>query len=322
MNEIENIRLEDVPCVLGCARNDEILFNGHDLLHNLPGEYSVVRCRGCSLIRTNPRPTNDSIGVYYPDNYEPYISSIVNIEKVASTKGIKQFLKPFLNRIFDSHSTKLPLLQPGKMLEIGCASGSFLHHMARKGWRVEGIEFSEKAAKAAHALGYKVHVGALESAPQLEGSFDLIVGWMVLEHLHDPVGSLRKLREWAKPEAWLALSVPNAGSLEFKLFKDKGFALQLPTHLNHFTPKTLEQVLLAGGWRLEKMYHQRTLNNLIGSLGYYLRHKGYIKLGNKLIKFPEQGGLLVYILFPFACLMSLFGQTGRMNAWARPVKID
>jgi 2-polyprenyl-3-methyl-5-hydroxy-6-metoxy-1,4-benzoquinol methylase len=317
MNITENVNLEDVSCSLGCARNDEILFSAHDLMHNLPGEYSVVRCRACGLIRTNPRPTNESIGLYYPDNYEPYLSSIVNIEKEAPTKGIKQFFKPLVNRIFNSMGTNLPQLQPGKMLEIGCASGSFLHHMARKGWCVEGIEFSEKAAKAAHALGYKVHAGALESALQLEESFDLIVGWMVLEHLHEPVGGLRKLREWAKSEAWLVLSVPNAGSVEFQLFKDKGFALQLPTHLHHFTPKTLEKTLQAGGWKLEKIFHQRTLNNFIGSLGYFLRHRGFIKLGNKLIKFPEQGGLFVYILYPLSWLMSLFGQTGRMTVWAK-----
>lgn len=317
-----SIRLENVSCSLGCDRNDKVLFSGHDLMHDLPGEYDVVKCCNCGLIRTNPRPTNESIGFYYPDNYEPYLSTIVNKDIKSSRTGIKQHLKPLVNRIFNSCGTTLPPIKPGKMLEIGCASGSFLHHMAGNGWNVQGIEFSEKAASAAHKLGYKVQVGSLESISQIDAYFDLIVGWMVLEHLHDPVGSLKKLRGWASPETWLVLSVPNAASIEFQLFKDKGFALQLPNHLHHFTPQTLEQVLLAGGWKLEKLYHQRTLNNFIGSLGYSLRNKGFINISNKLIKFPERGGLLVYILFPFACLMSLFGQTGRMTAWARPVKID
>ena len=80
--------------------------------------------------------------------------------------------------------------------------------MAAQGWHVEGIEFSEKAAQAASRLGYKVHTGSLESAPAPAHPIDLIVGWMVLEHLHDPIGCLKKLNEWASQDAWLVLSVP------------------------------------------------------------------------------------------------------------------
>lgn len=203
------------------------------------------------------------------------------------------------------------------MLEIGCASGAFLHQMAGQGWQVQGIEFSEKAAQAAIQLGYDVHIGALETAPQPDAPVDLIMGWMVLEHLYDPVSGLQRLREWAAPGAWLALSIPNANSFEFSLFKDKWYALQLPTHFYHFTPSTLEIMLAAGGWQLEKVYHQRVLSNLIASVGYVLRDKGYLKLGQNLIDYPDRAGWGHYVVFPLAWLLSLFGQTGRMTVLAR-----
>jgi 2-polyprenyl-3-methyl-5-hydroxy-6-metoxy-1,4-benzoquinol methylase len=317
MSKNSNLLLEDVSCCLGCPKNDELLFSAQDLLHSLPGEYKVVKCCTCGLIRTNPRPTPETIGLYYPDNYGPYIGSIVNLNAQKQNVGFKSSIKPLVNRIFNFNGTTLPELNPGRMLEIGCASGSYLHYMASKGWVVEGVVFSEKAAKAAQQLGYKVHVGALENAPQPEESYDLVVGWMVLEHLHDPVGSLKKLRDWTKPEAWLALSVPNAGSLDFTLFKDEGFALQLPTHLHHFTTETLAKVLSAGGWQIVKVYHQRTLSNFVGSVGYKLRANGYEKLAKKFIDFPEKGGFFVYFLYPLSVLMSLFGQTGRMTVWAK-----
>lgn len=312
---IDSTQLEDVSCPLGCPRNDEIVLTGRDLLHDLSGEFNVAKCRTCELMRTNPRPTPDTIGFYYPDDYGPYLGTQVNQDK--PTSSIKELLKPLVKRVFNFNTQRLPSLAPGRMLEVGCASGAFLHQMASQGWQVRGIEFSEKAAQAAAQLGYRVHAGPLETAPPPEEPFDLIVGWMVLEHLHDPVGGLQKLREWTKPGAWLALSVPNAGSLEFRLFKDKWYALQLPTHLHHFTPTTLEKVLSASGWKLEKVHHQRTLNNLIASTGYVLRGKGYAKLGQKLIDFPEQGGWVVYALYPLAWLFSVFGQTGRMTVWAR-----
>lgn len=316
MSTPKEIMLEKVSCPIGCDKSDEVVLTGHDLLHDLPGEFTVVRCCSCGVMRTNPRPTPDHIGTYYPDNYGPYVGTRVQ-HTPKSTGVIKNILRPLFRRVFNFNVTPLPNMVPGRLLEIGCASGAFLHQMSGQGWQVQGIEFSEKAALAAAQLGYRVHAGPLETAPQPDEPFDLIVGWMVLEHLHDPVGGLQKLREWAKPGAWLALSVPNAGSLEFRIFKDKWYALQLPTHFYHFTPASLEKVLSAGGWQLEKVHHQRILNNLIASMGYVLRDKGYAKLGQKLIDFPDRAGRWTYILYPVSWLLSVFGQTGRMTVWAR-----
>jgi 2-polyprenyl-3-methyl-5-hydroxy-6-metoxy-1,4-benzoquinol methylase len=316
MNMPENVILEHVSCCpLGCSKNDEVILTGRDLLHDLPGEFTVVKCRTCGLMRTTPRPTPETIGFYYPDDYGPYLGTQVNQAK--PTSRIKELLRPLVKRVFNFNTQRLPSLAPGRMLEVGCASGAFLHQMASQGWQVQGIEFSEKAAQAAAQLGYRVHAGPLETAPPPEEPFDLIVGWMVLEHLHDPVGGLQKLREWARPGAWLALSVPNARSLEFRLFKEKWYALQVPTHLHHFTPETMGRVLQASGWTLKKVHHQRVLSNLFASTGYVLRDKGYAKLGKKLIEFPERGGRWSYALYPLAWLFSVFGQTGRMTVWAR-----
>lgn len=313
---MERVLLEDLLCPLGCQQNDVIILTGRDLLHNLPGQFTVVKCKKCGLMRTNPRPTPETIGFYYPDDYGPYLNTQVVHTKLQKTSKIKKLLKPIVKTIFKFNTNNLPPLVPGRMLELGCASGSFLHQMAGQGWQVQGIEFSEKAAQAASQLGYHVHAGPLESAPTPEEPIDLIVGWMVLEHLHDPIGCLKRLREWAKPGAWLVLSVPNAGSLELTVFKDKWYALQLPTHQYHFTPQTLEKVLQAGGWKLEKVFHQRVLNNLIVSIGYVLCEKGYTRLGKKLVNIPAHDAICSYLLYPIALLFSLFGQTGRMTIWA------
>lgn len=318
MNKVKKVILEHVKCPLGCPADDEIVLTGRDLLHNLPGDFIVVKCRICELMRTSPRPTADTIGLYYPDDYGPYLGTKVSKLKRKKITGLKKLLKAIVTRLIKFNTIPLPPIKPGRLLELGCASGSYMHHMADRGWQVQGIEFSEKAASAAAQLGYHVHAGPLETAPQPDAPFDLIVGWMVLEHLHDPVGGLKKLREWASPGAWLVLSVPNAKSLEFRIFKENWFALQLPTHLHHFTPATLEKVLLAGGWKLDKVYHQRVLNNLIASIGYFLRKNINIKLGQALINYAQNTGRSTsIILYPFAWLLSIFGQTGRMTIWAK-----
>lgn len=314
---MNSVQLENVSCPLNCPENDEIVLRGHDRLHSLPGEFTVVKCRTCELMRTNPRPTTESIGFYYPDDYGPYLGTRVEQPQPNRFSGIKKFLRPLVKRVFNTKTDALPSLSPGRLLEVGCASGSFLHRMAVDGWQVEGIEFSEKAAQAASQLGYQVHAGSLENAPVPAQPFDLIVGWMVLEHLHDPIGCLKKLHEWANPAAWLVLSVPNVNTLEFQLFKDKWYALQLPAHLYHFTPQTLAKVLEAGGWSLEKIHHQRTVTNLIISTAYVVESKGWTRLGKWFRDLAGRGGKWFYILFPIAWVLSVFGQTGRMTVWAR-----
>lgn len=315
---IDSIYLEDALCPLGCTKNDEVILTGRDRIHGLPGEFTVVKCRSCGLMRTNPRPTPESIGYYYPDDYGPYLGTLVKPAKSKSIFDIKRVLRPLKNHVFNFNTQRLPRIAPGRLLEVGCASGAFLHQMSKQGWQVQGIEFSDKAAQAAAKLGYPVHSGSLETAPKLEKSFDLIVGWMVMEHLHDPIAGLKKLRECAKPGAWLVLSVPNAESLSFRLFKEKWYDLHLPNHLYHFTPETLGLVLQAGGWKLERVYHQRVLSNLVASSGYALQDRGFVRLGKSFINFPVYAGpRLTVLLYPIAWLLALFGQTGRMTVWAR-----
>jgi 2-polyprenyl-3-methyl-5-hydroxy-6-metoxy-1,4-benzoquinol methylase len=314
--QFEDVELESRPCPLGCAPDDEPILTGRDRLHGLPGEFQVVRCSGCGLMRTNPRPTPDSMTFYYPEDYGPYTST--KVESGSDRTSIRQRLSRLAKRLIDLRIDSLPPLPAGRMLEIGCASGSFLHRMSALGWQVHGIEFSESPAKAAQALGYQVHCGSLETAPAPPHAYDLIVGWMVLEHLHEPALALQKLHSWARPGARLALSVPNAGSWEFRFFKDAWYALQLPNHLYHLTIKTLASLLEQSGWRIEKTLHQRDLSNLVISCGYVLQDRRVLpRIASWLIDSSKQRkGLLFVALLPFAYLMSALGQSGRTTVWA------
>jgi 2-polyprenyl-3-methyl-5-hydroxy-6-metoxy-1,4-benzoquinol methylase len=314
----EDVVLENQACPLGCADDDELVLVGRDRLHDLPGEFRVVRCRACGLLRTNPRPTPESMAFYYPDDYGPYHDTRVNVSNGASS-GLSAWKRSLTTRLNSfTLGDHVPPLAPGRMLEFGCASGLFLHGMAAAGWKVEGIEFAEKAAAEARSLGYRVHTGTLEDAPEPEERYDLVVGWMVLEHLHDPIKALRKLHSWTRPGGWLVVSTPNVGAREFALFKDAWLALHLPNHLYHYTPETIARVLAEGGWQVRRVFHQRQLSNLLASLGYVLKDRGSLSgLSERLIRFPENGGKLHYLLYPVSYLFSLLGQTGRMTVWAQ-----
>ncbi|MET0067266.1 MAG: class I SAM-dependent methyltransferase [Candidatus Thiodiazotropha sp.] len=296
---------------MGCETDDEPVLQGYDRINGLPGDYQVVRCRSCGLLRTDPRPTADTIGFYYPDDYPPYLAT--RISPASRRSGLKEGLR----KLLDTRAQAIPALTPGRMLEIGCASGSYLHRMSSQGWDVTGIEFSPQAAEMARRNGYNVYTGALESVDLQQAGFDLLVGWMVLEHLHDPVASLRKLYEWAKPGAWLVVSVPNIDSLEFRLFKQRWHALQLPSHLYHYTPRTIGPMLEKTGWHLHTIHHQRVLSSLFASLGHLLDEKGYPGLRRWVVGEPGDRIRMHQLFYPLALLVAAAGQSGRMTVWAR-----
>ncbi|WP_456380203.1 class I SAM-dependent methyltransferase [Thiolapillus sp.] len=310
------VALEEAPCPLGCEDETEFLFMAHDLLHDLSVDYAVVRCTHCGLMWTNPRPTAETMDYYYPDDYGPYIGTRVQHDLPARRR--LPLLRSLARKMLELNIQRMPDMEPGRVLEIGCASGAFLQQMRSRGWEVAGIEFSHAAAEHARAAGFNVHAGTLEDAPEPQNSYDLVVGWMVLEHLHKPVLALQKLKNWTTPGARLVLSVPNAGSADFRWFRQYGYALHMPNHLYHYTPETLEKVLRAGGWKLEKVHHQRLLSNWFGGLGQVLYHKGHDNgLVTWLRSYPRKAGKLHYLFFPLALLLAAFGQTGRMTVWAR-----
>lgn len=67
-----DVETEHSPCPL-CGRTDgpEVV-RGGDRELGLPGEFRVIRCPGCRLMRTDPRPTLETMSFYYPDAYAPY----------------------------------------------------------------------------------------------------------------------------------------------------------------------------------------------------------------------------------------------------------
>lgn len=313
------VELERVPCPLGCRGDDEVILTGRDRLHDLPGEFRVVRCRGCGLLRTNPRPTLATIDFYYPPDYQPYLTTRVRAGSPSPTQPDgRGWVKRLARRILRPINHELPACRPGRLLEIGCGSGAFLELMARQGWEVEGIEPSPDAGGAAQALGYPVHVGPLETAPDPARPYDLIVGWMVLEHLHAPVAALEKLARWSSAGTWLVASVPDAGAWELKIFRDAWYALHLPGHLFHYTPRTLSRVLGRAGWRLERVFWHDNPNNLLLSARYRCLERGWTAAARMLRDIADDRRFARARLV-LGKLLGATRSSGRMTVWARRI---
>ena len=198
----------------------------------------LVRCRRCGLVYQNPRPTLGEMEQHYPPEYEPY-----------TDHGSRRQPNPLLRRAYAHGVNKrcrfiTKYKKNGKLLDIGCAAGTFLLGMReQEGWQVEGVEPSPAVAAAARRHKLKVHTGTLEEARYPDGAFDAVTMWDVLEHVHDPAATVAEIRRILKPGGILVVRVPNLASWDARLFGKTWAGLDAPRHLYVFSPQTLGRLL-------------------------------------------------------------------------------
>ena len=141
----------------------------------------------------------------------------------------------------------------GRLLDVGCGKGRFLAAARDAGWQVMGVEFEPTSAAAArHNHGVEVVPGDFLKVP-LDGDFDVVTMWHVLEHLPDPAAAVARAVELLRPGGRLVLSVPNIDSLQARFGGEQWFHLDLPRHLFHFGPRSLSALAERAGLRVERI---------------------------------------------------------------------
>jgi len=232
--------VETVACILCGTDNAELLFVGRDRMHGVPGEFNVVQCRTCSLVYLNPRPSWDEIQKFYPVDYVGY-----NFKEAPALK------KLIRRRGWLKKRQLVEKRKPGgTILDIGCGTGEFLQVMAQTGkWQVFGLEPNVHAAHyAARTTGADIFCGRLEEAEYPPYFFDVITMWHVLEHLHEPISILEKIRKMLKPDGILIVAVPVLDSLDAQIFGPYWSGYDVPRHMFTFSKTTLSKVLAASGF--------------------------------------------------------------------------
>jgi 2-polyprenyl-3-methyl-5-hydroxy-6-metoxy-1,4-benzoquinol methylase len=147
----------------------------------------------------------------------------------------------------------LPWHGEGRLLDFGCGGGIFLERMAEQGWRVLGLDASASTVERIRTeLRLPALVGSLPH-PELEpASFDVITMWHSLEHVHQPLDTLRHAFRLLAPGGRLYVATPNLASWAYRWFGKDWFGLDLPRHLTHFTPASLRLMLERAGFQLRE----------------------------------------------------------------------
>jgi len=236
----------------------------------------------CQLVRTDPHP--EVAGAAYDAGYYSAHQLADNLD--AGAAGPARLRDRVMAHAYAVHlgrtqslAARLMLLpvrnrlgglpprvaKPGRLLDAGCGDGYFLYQARRQGWDVYGLEVNPAAVASARGAGLPVQLGDLSSADLQPESFDFVRLWHVLEHVPDPVETLRRASSLLTPEGRLIVGVPDFASPVRRLFGARWSGLQLPYHLHHFEPATLRAGLTRAGLRVVQFSH-RSVGTLYSSL--------------------------------------------------------
>ena len=130
------------------------------------------------------------------------------------------------------------------MLDFGCGEGSLFAALRKAGFigNFYGVELNSSFGEYASRYGDATVSNAIQAREQV----DLAVVNHVLEHLYDPIGTLREIRKLIKPEGYLYVDVPDAE--EYGTIYDLHIA-----HIYHFTERTLKNIVQQAGFLVNKV---------------------------------------------------------------------
>jgi SAM-dependent methyltransferase len=210
-----------------------------------------VRCGRCGVANTYPWPTDSELDEAYGGWYRPAEGRFSGVGD-----AVLRWTRGWLARRLDRISP------PGPVLDVGAGDGSLLDALAARGREALGLERDVR----------RPGIRAAELS-EISDSWSAIVFWHSMEHLRHPGDAIDRAASLLRPNGVLVIAVPNAGSLQARVFGDRWLALDLPRHLVHIPSRALIQRLESLSLRVERVSYWRGgqvvfgwLHGLVGTL--------------------------------------------------------
>ena len=210
--------METVHCSLCGSENYSIWIHSTSA-KDTSALFDIVECNSCGFKFTNPRPTYNEISRYYGENY---YSHRVPARRLVRQGGSQENKPTFL--------------------DYGCGAGHKMIQKINEGFEAFGVEIDEKSQNIGAVLGLNILKSSKDKIDFTGEFFDEIHINNVLEHLHNPAAILSEAYRCLKSGGRLWAEVPNIESYDAKLYGAFWRHLDVPLHLNHFGPKTLESL--------------------------------------------------------------------------------
>ena len=237
-----------ISCPLCGSRNASLLYktpNVHMAVFRDIFAEKVDQCSDCGFVYTNPRLPAKKLQTYY--------SKIYLLEGLDVPKSMEEFLGDRHKEIWFSKERDLGLVlcekSGGRLLDIGCASGTLLWMAKKKGFEVKGVEVGRAPAEfARNVLGLNVFCGQVEEAGFQDREFDVVTMIHSLEHVPDPRRVLKETQRILRDDGVFIAVVPNLASWSAQKEGNDWIWLQPQNHYSHFAPETLSEMASREGF--------------------------------------------------------------------------
>ncbi len=209
-------------------------------------EFNIWHCNACTARFTQNVPEQNVIGTFYQS--ESYISHS------DTKKGFINTLYHLVRKRTLNKKKELIIDQvgmtKGELLDIGCGTGAFLNTMKIAGWGITGLEPDEFARTKADSL-YAIQPLSSDKIFDLKpATYHAITLWHVLEHVHELQSYIKQLEILLTPKGKIFIAVPNYTSKDADIYKENWAAYDVPRHLYHFSPASMEYLLAAYNLKL------------------------------------------------------------------------
>ena len=191
---------------------------------------ALFRCDSCGFLQC---PEISDVLALYQDMEDP---------AYAQTAGPRALQARRLVRLVEQFRPA-----PGRLLDVGAGIGLLLDEAEKRGFSAVGVEPSRWLAARAGERGLEVHCGVLPHK-DVAGPFDAVCLIDVIEHVSDPVGLLRTIRDVMAPDGKLVMVTPDVKSVMARLMGKNWWHFRA-AHIGYFDKTTLERACHSAGLR-------------------------------------------------------------------------
>lgn len=210
-------------------------------------KFGIVECEGCGFWMTSPRPGDEDLASYYPE--EGYISHS-NQQRSLTDKMYHSVRQIALKRKVGLINNLVP--ERGNLLDFGAGTGHFLAEAQKQKWHVAGVEPSPEARKQARS-NFNIDVEAPEEWEWHDEEFNVISLWHVLEHLPQLNEHMAHFHRALIAGGFLIVAVPNHDSVDARHYQEHWAALDVPLHLWHFKKQNLQDLAQKHQFSLQRI---------------------------------------------------------------------